>query len=280
MFKNIFRKIINAAGYDLINIKFEALKKQQYEQQRYKKIVDIIPAAYTAENDRDLIWDFISFAGKRLDFSSSQIMQDLLVLFIFREKGKGYFVEFGATDGVYLSNTYLLEKRYGWQGILSEPAKIWHQALFQQRSCHIEKDCVWSKTGDKLLFNETENPEISTLEHFTENDSLAASRTKGKKYEVPTISLLDLLKKYNAPSFIDYISLDTEGSELEILAAFDFKQFSFGVITVEHNFSDNRQNIYDLLTREGYVRILEPLSMYDDWYVHKDIYQSFFKSFK
>ena len=48
---------------------------------------------------------------------------------------------------------------------------------------------------------------------------------KGKKYRIKTISLEDLLLKYNAPVVIDYLSMDTEGSEYEILSAFNFDKY-------------------------------------------------------
>ena len=68
----------------------------------------------------------------------------------------------------------------------------------------------------------------------------------GRKYKVPTISLLDLLDIHNAPKFIDYLSIDTEGSEYEILNAFDFNKYKFRVITCEHNFTPMREKIYKL----------------------------------
>ena len=82
---------------------------------------------------------------------------------------------------------------------------------------------------------------------------------------------MSLLTQNGAPSFIDYLSLDTEGSEYEILKMFPFNQFSFGVITVEHNFNSNREHIYDLLSMHNYVRVLEEVSGYDDWYINPTI---------
>lgn len=93
------------------------------------------------------------------------------------------------------------------------------------------------------------------------------SRRRGTKYTVNTISLNDLLKKYNAPKTIDYLSIDTEGSEYEILSAFDFNEFSISVITVEHNYTPARAALHELLTKAGYVRKCEEFSKFDDWYV-------------
>ena len=88
----------------------------------------------------------------------------------------------------------------------------------------------------------------------------------GKRYAVETVSLGDLLAQNGAPSRIDYLSLDTEGSELRILKAFDFDAIDVGLITVEHNFTAQRAEIHSLLTSKGFVRKFEALSVVDDWY--------------
>ena len=82
-----------------------------------------------------------------------------------------------------------------------------------------------------------------------------------------SISLLDLLKKFNAPKIIDYLSIDTEGSEYEILSNFDFQKYQFKVITCEHNHTSAREKIFMLLTSKSYERKFSSLSMCDDWYI-------------
>jgi FkbM family methyltransferase len=199
--------------------------------------------------------------------SKSGLHQDLFVLSELEFKTGGFFVEFGATDGVAGSNTLLLEKEFGWNGILAEPARHWQPALRQSRNCSIETDCVWRETGQTLTFNETDFGELSTIDSFSSSDSLSWGRTKGKKYPVNTISLIDLLDKYKSPRTVDYLSIDTEGSEFEILSGFDFSKYRFRVITCEHNLTRQREKIFALLTENGYVRKLEELSGVDDWYV-------------
>ena len=199
--------------------------------------------------------------------SKAQLGQDLFALSETDLKSNGFFVEFGATNGFELSNTYMLEKRFGWSGILAEPAKVWHTDIQNNRTAYIETNCVWTESNLKLEFNETRYPEVSTIDTFTKSDSHLNSRRNGKKYQVTTISLNDLLAKYNAPYSIDYLSIDTEGSELEILQAFDFSKHQISVITVEHNFTQQREQIYQLLTSKGYTRKLEHISQFDDWYV-------------
>jgi FkbM family methyltransferase len=204
---------------------------------------------------------------KALRQSRSQLGQDLFVLSELDFKTDGFFVEFGATDGVHLSNTYLLEKEFGWKGIVAEPARGWHKDLKKNRSCHIETDCVWTESNSTLTFIETNNFDFSTIDSFRSSDLHGRARKSGKRYGVNTISLEDLLGKYHAPKTIDYLSIDTEGSEFDILSHFDFSKYQFRVITCEHNFGPQREKIFSLLTQKGYVRKFENVSDVDDWYV-------------
>ena len=203
--------------------------------------------------------------------SQSQLKQDLFVLSELQLKKNGFFVEFGATNGIDLSNTYLLEKEFNWTGILGEPAKAWHESLKKNRNSFIEYKCVWETSDINLEFNETTDPVYSTISNFNSSDFHASYREKGSKYNVKTITLLDLLKKYNAPKIIDYLSIDTEGSEYKILKAFDFNQYQFRVITCEHNYHKNRKKIFQLLSNKGYSLKYNGLSKWDDWYVKDSI---------
>lgn len=200
--------------------------------------------------------------------SRAQLKQDMFVLDELGYKRDGYFVEFGATNGVDLSNTYLLEKEMGWTGILAEPAKVWSEALANNRNCHVTFDCVWSESGKTLEFNEVVAAELSTVDEFSGVDEHASTRANGTRYTVNTISLLDLLEKYGAPKVIDYLSIDTEGSEYEILSAFDFDKYQFKVITCEHNYTPMREKLFDLLSSKGYTRKYTEYSRFDDWYVY------------
>ena len=74
------------------------------------------------EDARELLKSFAVREGALPEHVKSQIGQDLFALYALDWKRSGYFVEFGATNGVDLSNTFLLEKDFAWTGILAEPA--------------------------------------------------------------------------------------------------------------------------------------------------------------
>jgi len=257
--KNIARKGIAYFGVDIVRI--DTIQRfQQRSQTLDQKNRDL-------ELLQRLNGDYAEHLLEGYKYSRSQLRQDLFVLSHLGFKRDGYFVEFGATNGVALSNTHMLEKEFGWTGILAEPATCWHDQLKAERSCHIDTDCVWKNSNSILEFNQVDLAELSTIESFSSSDFHSVARQKGTSYKVNTISLTDLLRKYDAPKVIDYLSIDTEGSEFEILSHFDFAQFSFEVITCEHNYTPMRASIHALLTEHGYQRVLEDLSLWDDWYV-------------
>ncbi len=127
--------------------------------------------------------------------------------------------------------------------------------------------CVWNKTGAILEFNETSVGELSTINSMSGLDSHAGARQSVRMYNVESVSLNDLLATHSAPELMDYLSIDTEGSEFEILAELDWRRYKFRVITCEHNFTEKREQIYQLLASQGYTRVHEDISKWDDWYV-------------
>ena len=209
---------------------------------------------------------------RTLPYSKAEFRQDLFVLSQLGFKRNGFFVDFGATDGIGGSNTYLLERSFGWTGILAEPARSWHAALARNRTSHIDTRSVWSTSGETLTFNEVAgSADLSTIDRYSHSDMWGERREKGTTYSVETVSLNDLLEAHRAPAEIDYLSIDTEGSEFEILHRFDFERNRFAVITCEHNFTPMRNELHSLLTSKGYVRTLEEISAVDDWYVSGEL---------
>ena len=181
-------------------------------------------------------------------------------------KRGGFFVEFGATDGVLLSNTYLLEKEFGWQGICAEPNPKMFERLKKNRNCIVSDACVGSRSGEIVEFVLAR--EFGGMAKDMESDMHAHKRKAyyadpAYRTSLIVISLDDLLTQHKAPSTIDYLSIDTEGSEYEILRNFPFERWNVRLFTVEHNFSASRQPIRELFESKGY-RCTE--AKWDDWF--------------
>jgi FkbM family methyltransferase len=253
--RNIVKKVVSSFGIEIHRV----------DQGRRMYAMDLLDLLRHSQPASDLD-DFLRYAAANAHRSNSQLFQDLFVLHTLGEKRGGYFVEFGAADGVFLSNTLLLERDYGWSGIAAEPSARWRDALKANRKCVVDERCVWNVTGETLTFSETPDAEFSTLSQFKAADHI--DRSAAKDYQVQTVSLNDLLSEHRAPAVMDYLSIDTEGSEPIVLKSLDFGKWSFRVITVEHNFvTSARKEIHALLTSKGYRRALADISRWDDWYV-------------
>jgi FkbM family methyltransferase len=256
-------KILNFIGLKVIRLStdldYQRLSQAYYRDFRSGADIDFLTSlpGHTTRKMLELIRS-----------SQAQIRQDLFALAALDFKRNGYFVDFGATNGIDLSNTFLMEHEFNWTGILCEPARVWHEDLQANRSSMIDTRCVWSTSAEQIEFIETTHPELSTTSQNAEFDSHSTSRNDGKKYYVESVSLMDLLIQHGAPKHIDYLSIDTEGSEFIILKDFDFARYTFRVITVEHNYTSQRRDLFELLTSVGYQRVYPEISQFDDWYIN------------
>ncbi len=228
------------------------------------------------DDNFDILKKFIDHF-KNLKNSQSQIFQDVFASFIVGDKFDKTFFEFGATDGFNLSNSYLLENSFNWKGVLSEPSPQWHDSLKKNRkNSRIITKCIWNESGKKLDFFMSDQGELSTLKDYVENDKMSLPATtelrkkSGKTISVETISLNDVVKEYFNDICPSYISIDTEGSEYEILKSFDLNNFRPQLFTIEHNFSENETKIDKHLTNNGYYRIFRKLTAFDAWYIKEN----------
>ena len=225
---------------------------------------------------------FTEFFREMAKNSRSQYGQDIFVIYMYKfhlaEKFLSLredlnFVEFGATDGVNLSNTLILERDYAWNGILVEPSKSWFRLLKKNRNCELDSRCVYSISGLQLEFTETTVGSLSTLKKYLEID-FHERRLSGESYFVETVSLDDLFLQHNTPKYIAYLSIDTEGSEWDIISNFNFESWNIGIITIEHNYTEVRNSIQKLLEAVGFVRVFSGISECDDWYVNTHIFEN------
>jgi len=250
------------------NIEIKRIKNPN--QQIFESLLNAKNNLSVNQNDK-LYFSFFKYILINIRLSSSQRFQDLFVDWMLQKKN-GIFIEFGACDGINISNTYYLEKYMGWSGILLEPAKSWHNNIKINRpNCIIDFRCVSDESGNEVSFYENADPALSSLNNnFFSNNS----------YKVKTVSLNDvffeheemLLKKFNKIESIDFISIDTEGTEYQILKKFNFNKYSPKIIIVEHNFDPIKSKLLKrLIEAHDYVNLFPELSAYDYFFVLKDV---------
>jgi len=175
-----------------------------------------------------------------------------------------FFVELGADDGIKFSNTLAFEKHFNWDGICIEPNPEAFLRLQKNRKCHTEQALVYSKKKEILRFFVHRRPDKSGIPTHMREQNIHKRPT----ISLTTTTLQDVLQKYHSPKFIEFLSLDTEGSEYEILKNFPFDIYTFGIMLIERN--KDHDKIEDLLTIKQYIKI-ERHKRSDDYYVHQKL---------
>lgn len=194
----------------------------------------------------------------RADYMS-QLGQDKFVneLF-FKNKKNGFFLDIGAHDGKTGSNTYFFEKELGWQGICFEPLPHLFSSLQCCRDSVCINACVAAQTGTVTFLHldsvdEQLSGMCSTYDQRMLNVVLNDLKVYGgtcRVLQMPSVRLDDVLAAHGI-THVDFLSLDTEGSELEILKTIDFSAITIDVMTIENNF--NEPHIRNYLEQNGFI---------------------------
>lgn len=211
----------------------------------------------------------------------AQYGQDKFLDKVFFSKIKnGIFIDIGAYDGIRFSNSYFFEKYKNWKGVCVEPNPKVFQKLSKNRNCTLINACIHDVPGSVIFRVVQGYGEMLSGIQFTYDDRHKARIEKtikqfGGAYEeieVPSITILEILdkEKFNQ---IDFLSIDTEGNEINILRSFPFSRMKPKVIVVENNFQESE--IQNLLKDQGYVKCMNLES--DDIYCHSDFYSTAFK---
>lgn len=209
---------------------------------------------------------------RNLSWSEGQLLQDLLCLVVHNEKRNGYFVEVGVGDGIAISNSCMLEKQFGWSGILVEPSRGFHNSITSNRSALLEK-----RAAGRVNDTEVEFEELILGGEFSRITGLGVNRGGDEKthYKVKLATLDRILSEAGAPKAIDFMSIDTEGNELDILDGLDLTVYKIGLFAIEHNFRPGMiEGLNERLLPHGYRRILANTSAFDAWFIHNDTVQS------
>ena len=130
----------------------------------------------------------------------------MFVIFSSKQKKNGFFIEIGVGNGVDLSNSLLLEKKYNWKGILCEPDIRNFENIEKFRKSILVKSMITEKCNKNVEFFLNNDPYSSSFQNIKGTEEKIYSKS---------LCLNHLFKKYELKE-VDYISIDTEGNETEI----------------------------------------------------------------
>ena len=192
----------------------------------------------------------------------SELGQDAWVLSNFTKPG--FFLDVGSGDGVFASNTIGLEK-HGWKGICIDA----FPRNYEDRTAIVETACVSHAAGIEVKFLKSHFQEglSGIIDNISDYNKMFITTRTHEFIKMKTLLLDDILEKHDAPKYIEYMSMDIEGGEYDVLRTFPFDKYSFGCITIEHNFLEPaRTLIRELLQKNGYKFVKDV--KYDDWYIN------------
>ncbi|PXF40377.1 Protein Star [Gracilariopsis chorda] len=214
---------------------FEKLERQGY-----------LCGLYEREGSCRISRDWKSYRMRFWMFS--QFAQDayLYVKHFNRLNRRGVYLDVASNDAIKISNTYFMDRCLGWRGLCVEANPKYYERIFRERSCQLVPTCASATDGEVVQFKL--RGEIGGVVGDTYK---YGNNSKGTLTEARCMSVQTMLDR-SKTTHVDYMSLDVEGHEVEVLKGIDWERARIDVISVEAN--ENFERLSAFLAEKGYVR--------------------------
>jgi FkbM family methyltransferase len=192
---------------------------------------------------------------------SSQYQQDkFLEENVFKGYKNGIFVDVGAHDGLTINNTLYFEKYNKWTGINIEPIKTVYDNLVINRPNNININCaVYNSEGETEFLNNVGYTEmlsgikdtfhIKHLERLEKENNMFGGNTEIIKVNTKK---LETIFDENNITHVNYLSIDVEGAEFEVIKSINFDKVFIDIIGFENNYEDSAAPIINYLEDKNY----------------------------
>ncbi|MFC3725782.1 FkbM family methyltransferase [Neoaquamicrobium sediminum] len=187
--------------------------------------------------------------------------EDCLLWHLFEGRPAGFYIDVGAFDGIYLSNTFSFEQQ-GWRGICVEPHPEYSRICASNRplATTLQLACVDDEKLREVPFYTEEIGVYSRL-NLKEGDvrQLQASYKKHnlqvngfEQTVVAARTLSSIIREYAPNEVIDFISIDVEGGELCVLDGLHLDKIRPAALVIEANNSDQSEHLASYMDKHGY----------------------------
>lgn len=175
----------------------------------------------------------------------------------FNNKTNGIAIEVGAYDGKSGSNTYFFEKYRNWSCLCIEPVPHKYEICKRVRKNVINGCAGKENTTTEFSIVTLDGGNTSAISSLTLDERLIESHKHLiqtiTKIKVDVKKLTDILDDCNFPRTIDFVSIDTENTEIDVLHGFDLNKYDVKILLIENNFNENLH--YDYVKQFGYKKI-------------------------
>jgi hypothetical protein len=169
----------------------------------------------------------------------------------------GFYVDVGANDAIHYSNTLFFDLCLGWKGLCIEPNPIYHEGYSQFRTCTVVPRCVFSKRKN-LTMEIGQGTYWGARGHIVGEGSTIQNWKLKKHSHVVNVecwTLEEILQTNGVDknTHIDFMDVDIESQEVNVMSAFPFSQFNIGLITIESNHINSRR-MSEIMTSGGFIQ--------------------------
>ena len=222
----------------------------------YSELLEQVPNTYASSNEhvfrgmlRQKIWNCERSFFWNEKYTSQAGQDKMIKKNFFDGKKNGFFIEIGAYDGISGSNCYHFERFLNWDGIAIEPSNIQFEKLKKNRKCKVLNNAISDEVKEVEFIEVTEGlTQMSGINDssFERNFKIISNNQASKtdSIKLKTITFDEIVPKNKD---IDYLSIDIEGGEMNLLKSIDFQANSIKVISVENNIpkEQNFKNFFE-----------------------------------
>ena len=237
------------------------LESKIHAHKIYSVLLDQVPNIYAITNEhafrgqlRQKIWDCEKFFFWNEKYFSQAGQDKIIKEIFFKNKKNGFFVEIGAFDGIQGSNCYHFEKFLNWDGIALEPSRVQFEKLKKNRKCKILNEAVSHKIKEVEFIEVIEGlTQMSGInDNFYQRNMNIISNNERSKTQSINLKTITFEQAVPKNTDIDYLSIDIEGGEMDLLNSINFHDNDIKVISVENNIPAE-QNFKDFFNSKNFV---------------------------
>ena len=243
----------------------------------YSELLEQVPNTYASSNEhvfrgmlRQKIWNCERSFFWNEKYTSQAGQDKMIKKNFFDGKKNGFFIEIGAYDGISGSNCYHFERFLNWDGIAIEPSNIQFEKLKKNRKCKVLNNAISDEVKEVEFIEVTEGlTQMSGINDsfFKRNINIISNNqpSKTKSISLKTITFDEIVPKNRD---IDYLSIDIEGGEMNLLKSIDFKINNIKVVSVENNIpkEQNFKNFFEKINFKYLDRIGQDEIFYNNEY--------------
>ena len=222
----------------------------------YSELLEQVPNTYASSNEhvfrgmlRQKIWNCERSFFWNEKYTSQAGQDKIIKKNFFDGKKNGFFIEIGAYDGISGSNCYHFERFLNWDGIAIEPSNIQFEKLKKNRKCKVLNNAISDEVKEVEFIEVAEGlTQMSGINNssFERNFQIISNNqaSKTNSINLKTITFDEIVPKNKD---VDYLSIDIEGGEMNLLKSIDFKTNNIKVISVENNIpkEQNFKNFFE-----------------------------------